>query len=90
MDLIHKTRVQGFWIKCIVIVAGSVITIACPKGKAAWLLWGMCSAHMFVEHYTLKGDRLEHRHRQNLSQQLAQLNTRISDLEKQLNDKKTR
>ena len=88
MDLIHNTRVKGFWVKCFVIVAGTVITISCPKGKAAWLLWGMMSAHIFVEHYTLKGDRLEHRHRQDLSQQLSDLNTRISDLEGQLNNKK--
>ena len=90
MDLIHKTRVQGFWIKCIVIVAGCVITIACPKGKAIWVLYSLCGGHVFGEYYTLKGDRLEHHHRQQTNQQLAQLNTKISDLEKQLNDKKTR
>jgi hypothetical protein len=94
VDPIHRTRVRGFFIKSIGAVAGTIFTIACPKGKATWMLLSLLCGHLLGEWWTLKGDRQEQRHRQHNNQQLVALDLRVSELETLLkelkNDKKTR
>ena len=94
VDPIHRTRVRGFFIKSISAVAGTIFTIACPKGKATWMLLSLLYGHLLGEWWTLKGDRQEHHHRQDNNQQLVALELRVSELETLLkklkNDKKTR
>ena len=62
-------------------VAGTIFTIACPKGKATWMLLSLLYGHLLGEWWTLKGDRQEHHHRQDNHQQLVALNLRVSELE---------
>ena len=93
VDPIHRTRVRCFFIKSISAVAGTIFTIACPKGKATWMLLSLLYGHLLGEWWTLKGDRQEHHHRQDNHQQLVALELRVSELETLLkelkNDKKT-
>ena len=81
VDSIHTTRVQGFFMQSIGTVVGTIVTIACPKGKATWMLLSLLYGYILGEWWTLKGDRQEHRHRQHHNQQLVAIDTMVSDLE---------
>jgi hypothetical protein len=84
-DAIHRTRVQAFIIDSVVLIGGFLITICCPKGKAAWVAASVLYGHLLGKWWVLKGDRQENQHRGNHNHQLLTLDARVAALEKNKN-----